>query len=70
MNLIEMKDKSMVEEHERFLKELKNIDDSWKIQDTGCFYKYDKIKENWILLKPQKNYMRESILYILYVLME
>lgn len=54
MNLIEMKDKSMVEEHERFLKELKNIDDSWKIQDTGCFYKYDKIKEKLDFIETSK----------------
>lgn len=68
MNLIENKDKSIVKEHERFLRELKHINDTWKIRDTRCSYKYNEIKEKLDLFETSKElYKGKYIIYFICV---
>ncbi len=68
MDLLKKADMDIVKEHERFLAELKNINDNWKIQDTGCFYKYDEIREKIDFLESSKElYEGKYIIYFICV---
>lgn len=68
MDSLKKIDLSVVKEHERFLTELKNINGNWKIQDTGCFYKYDEIKGKLDFLETSKElYEGKYIIYFICV---
>ena len=68
MDLLKKIDLSVIKEHERFLTELKNINGNWKIQDTGCFYKYNKIKGKLDFFETSKElYKGKYIIYFICV---